>query len=747
MILQEDRLLAGVMSALLGLLTIAHPSPVATAPTAPSNLKAIPDYGANEVALSWADNSADETSFEIQRKVDAGAFAVLANVPANTTTYSDPGLATDKEYTYKVRAVNACGASAFSNEIRSNLKTIWPVPPSHEILHTWNDTIGTAGVDETGTATGFHAGVDIQRSGANNDIVAVRSGVVSDVMGGANGFVCITTKIGAGSEDVYQTNHATNPTVAKNDTVYAGQKVGEISETHFPVCFTDHTHYVITDAAFVPLQKHPLSIFSADADKDPKEKKPELFDHPGTQTGTAIYQQQGAASGTYLTVDATHPLEGDVDIIADMRDEMGTNPDQVPAKVKYWIQQPPPTCVVQFHDVRSATSPYFLVDWSQNYMGDAAMPLELSMKIMDYAQNHGPMIMEGGMTYPWPNYKNFYITNTKGTDGTAANVDDGQFWNTNAKDDMQPATVAHANYTGKPDTNKAREARFPDGTYTIHVLASDLIHADEDLSFQVRTENFCPIVCECMPQGQLPSGTTTSPGSVEFDEAMDTSVDPSSIVTIDNGATLKNVAWSGTRKITFTICNLADCKAYTLKVKGTNAKDQPGTPGNRLLDGNEDGTCGDDYQCAFSVAKPTGGECFLILGAASGASPLSGPTHTWTTQVSGIFATYPVTTTNLPGFALPAGLYRTGFVVQVLMWDDIQFPTTPERWSGGLYVDVDSTGNVTSLDYGTPYGLEVWAETYTQPTGGRYVRFPFKTVPITGTTQGQGNPSGGGTGR
>jgi hypothetical protein len=68
------------------------------------------------IQLDWTDNSADETGFEIQRKVGAGAFGSLVTVAANTVTYTDSALARGTKFTYRVRAVSGEGPSAWSNE-------------------------------------------------------------------------------------------------------------------------------------------------------------------------------------------------------------------------------------------------------------------------------------------------------------------------------------------------------------------------------------------------------------------------------------------------------------------------------------------------------------------------------------------------------------------------------------------------------------------------------------------------------
>lgn len=69
---------------------------------------------ASTAALQWADNSAAETGYEIQRSTGAADFGLLATVAANVTSYTDTGLEASATYTYRVRAVGPDGDSAFS---------------------------------------------------------------------------------------------------------------------------------------------------------------------------------------------------------------------------------------------------------------------------------------------------------------------------------------------------------------------------------------------------------------------------------------------------------------------------------------------------------------------------------------------------------------------------------------------------------------------------------------------------------
>ncbi|MDY6989664.1 MAG: DNRLRE domain-containing protein [Thermodesulfobacteriota bacterium] len=96
------------------------PSNVATAvisselPAAPSELSS--DLNGFDITLHWTDNSDNEESFIVERKVDGNDFSILATLPANVETYLDDGLTPLRTYTYRVKAQNNYGDSGYSNE-------------------------------------------------------------------------------------------------------------------------------------------------------------------------------------------------------------------------------------------------------------------------------------------------------------------------------------------------------------------------------------------------------------------------------------------------------------------------------------------------------------------------------------------------------------------------------------------------------------------------------------------------------
>jgi len=87
-------------------------------PDAPSPLTA-KATSSSSIALTWKDNSNNETGFKIQRKLGACAslntWSQIATKGANVISHTNTGLTANTTYSYRVRAYNAVGNSAYSN--------------------------------------------------------------------------------------------------------------------------------------------------------------------------------------------------------------------------------------------------------------------------------------------------------------------------------------------------------------------------------------------------------------------------------------------------------------------------------------------------------------------------------------------------------------------------------------------------------------------------------------------------------
>ncbi|WP_185731377.1 fibronectin type III domain-containing protein [Larkinella rosea] len=101
--------------------TTGPPSNVANAltpdvpPVAP-NLLTVIAVSYQQIDLSWADLSGNESNFQVDRSPNGtDGWEKIAEVGANTTSYSDQSVQPQTRYFYRIRATNAAGPSVNSN--------------------------------------------------------------------------------------------------------------------------------------------------------------------------------------------------------------------------------------------------------------------------------------------------------------------------------------------------------------------------------------------------------------------------------------------------------------------------------------------------------------------------------------------------------------------------------------------------------------------------------------------------------
>jgi hypothetical protein len=89
--------------------TAAIPTPPAT----PTDARATAT--GTSVTMTWTDNATNEDSYEILRRVgSAGAYTLIATLPANTTTFTETGLTPGTLYNYHIQASNISGHADFT---------------------------------------------------------------------------------------------------------------------------------------------------------------------------------------------------------------------------------------------------------------------------------------------------------------------------------------------------------------------------------------------------------------------------------------------------------------------------------------------------------------------------------------------------------------------------------------------------------------------------------------------------------
>jgi hypothetical protein len=142
------------------LATAAMPGPstgggTETPPATPTTLSATA-VASGRIDLAWTDASSDETAFHVERSPSGGGvFAEIAVLGANVTAYADTAVAAETGYSYRVRAANAAGFSAYSPTAEATTPPVVTAPPeapttlsataatSTRIDLTWTDASAT----------------------------------------------------------------------------------------------------------------------------------------------------------------------------------------------------------------------------------------------------------------------------------------------------------------------------------------------------------------------------------------------------------------------------------------------------------------------------------------------------------------------------------------------------------------------------------------------------------------------------
>ena len=89
---------------------------------APTNLN-FTEVGTSAIRLNWIDNSADELGFAIYRSTDNINFTYVGQTAANTTTFSNTGLAANTTYYYAVYAFRESLSNPVSKSQAANCQT------------------------------------------------------------------------------------------------------------------------------------------------------------------------------------------------------------------------------------------------------------------------------------------------------------------------------------------------------------------------------------------------------------------------------------------------------------------------------------------------------------------------------------------------------------------------------------------------------------------------------------------------
>jgi titin len=148
---------AGGNSAYSNIANATTPAAPPAVPAAPSGLSATAT-SFNQVELSWTDNSSNESGFLIERCTgpmsSCSSFTQIAQVAVDISALTDLSVQGQTTYTYRARAFNASGQSAYSNSAQVTTPT---APPSSQVVPAGVQRIGAA----PGSVTWNGAGVGV----------------------------------------------------------------------------------------------------------------------------------------------------------------------------------------------------------------------------------------------------------------------------------------------------------------------------------------------------------------------------------------------------------------------------------------------------------------------------------------------------------------------------------------------------------------------------------------------------------
>jgi PKD repeat protein len=102
---------------------------------------------ASQINLTWNDVATNEAGYKVERSPNGINFTEIADLPANSSTYSNIGLASGILYFYRVRAYNGSIFSSYSNVAQATTQVTINAPTNlvanaispFQIDVTWND--------------------------------------------------------------------------------------------------------------------------------------------------------------------------------------------------------------------------------------------------------------------------------------------------------------------------------------------------------------------------------------------------------------------------------------------------------------------------------------------------------------------------------------------------------------------------------------------------------------------------------
>jgi fibronectin type 3 domain-containing protein/regulation of enolase protein 1 (concanavalin A-like superfamily) len=213
----------------------------AQVPAAPTDLVATVSSG--QIALTWTDNSGNETGFRVERSIDGVNFAQIALTTLNT--YTDPSVAAGTKYYYRVQAYNNAGPSTYSNVANATVPTAVTAPaaPSNLVATAGSSAqIALAWTDNASNEDGFR----VERSTDGVNFAQIGTATLSSFMdqtvaAGTKYYYRVLAYNSAGPSGY---SNVANATVASNPTLPAAWSQADVGSASGSATYSNGVYTV-----------------------------------------------------------------------------------------------------------------------------------------------------------------------------------------------------------------------------------------------------------------------------------------------------------------------------------------------------------------------------------------------------------------------------------------------------------------------------------------------------------------------
>jgi len=130
---------------------------ITTVLISPGGTLSVQALSSSQVFLNWSDNSATETGYTVERSpVTDTNYTQIAQLGANTTSFTDAGLSEATKYWYRVQAYNTVATSDYSTERQvTTLYNVPAAPSGLTITSLLSNKVTLAWTDNSGDESGF----------------------------------------------------------------------------------------------------------------------------------------------------------------------------------------------------------------------------------------------------------------------------------------------------------------------------------------------------------------------------------------------------------------------------------------------------------------------------------------------------------------------------------------------------------------------------------------------------------------